>query len=475
MKISAKLSAIVLSALATVITVSCEKPVHELEDDGNSFTYEGNTYKIRSVVLYELENNLTQIWMSETAGYTTVDEIEASVGELVLTIPTGKIGNGKQSALEPNLGSLVKYDGKKNSGYYTYTCYKDAQAKTITIDFSSQHLKSGADHAIIGSYSGPYTEYTVDALNNQWAYNRQAKAIKSVDYFEMEDGKPSRVVIYDDDIPAIDIYLTPENIGIPVSFGTANQAPSETRVFFDDGEEFKLRNSYGNILIKPADNTISISLKLTNEGGKTLAAEYEGTYRHRYGNKANRCIFDSGSEGYGYNGKFLINKMRVSETSSDITFTFTPGEHTTGGLIDQNLLPTLKVAKSLVNNGEIDIKNTTHPWQFNYHNFQVYSFDATATDRTTANEGSVLNIERDNDGNYTVNLEVSYMLKKIVTQDKIDENGDIVYEWVQQKDENGTPLLDENDDPIMEQVPVKEQVTIDVPASVDLFFSTALN
>lgn len=36
--------------------------------NGNSFTYEGNTYKVRSVVLYELENNMTQIWMSETAG-----------------------------------------------------------------------------------------------------------------------------------------------------------------------------------------------------------------------------------------------------------------------------------------------------------------------------------------------------------------------------------------------------------------------
>ena len=98
MKISTKLSAIAFSILAVLSTVSCEKPAPETEDNGNTFTYEGNTYKVRSVVLYELENNMTQIWMSETAGYTTVDEIEASVGELVLTIPTGKIGNGKQSA-----------------------------------------------------------------------------------------------------------------------------------------------------------------------------------------------------------------------------------------------------------------------------------------------------------------------------------------------------------------------------------------
>ena len=86
-----------------------------------------------------------------------------------------------------------------------------------------------------------------------------------------------------------------------------------------------------------------------------------------------------------------------------------------------------------------------------------------------------MSVERDNNNNYTVNLEVSYMLKKIVTQDKVDENGNIVYEWVQKKDENGTPLLDENDDPIMEQVPIKEQVEIDVPASIDLFFNASAN
>lgn len=474
MKISARLSAIVLSALAAVSTVSCEKPVPEPEDNGNSFTYEGNSYKVRSVVLYELENNMTQIWMSETAGYTTVDEIEASVGELVLTIPTGKIGNGKQTDNESGTGNLIRYDGKRNSGFYTYSCSKDETTKTITLEFSSQNLKSGEENAIKGSYSGPYSEYSVEGLNNQWAYNRKAKDIRSVDYFEMEDGGPSRIVIYDDEIPAVEFYLAPGNIGVPVYLGTAQQVPAGTEVFFDDGEEFRLRNSYGNILVVPSAESISISLKLTNEGGKTLAAEYEGAYRYRYGNKANRCIFDSGSEGYPCNGKFLINEMRVSETSNDITFTFTPGEHTTGGEIDQNRLPTLKVAKSLVNNGEIDIKNTTHPWQFYYNIFQVHSFDATATDRTTANEGSVLNIERDNNGNYTVNLEVSYMLKKTVTQDKVDENGEIVYEWAPKK-ENGTPLLDENDDPIMEQVPVKEQVTIDVPTSVDLFFSTASN
>jgi hypothetical protein len=151
MKISTKLSAIAFSILAVLSTVSCEKPAPETEDNGNTFTYEGNTYKVRSVVLYELENNMTQIWMSETAGYTTVDEIEASVGELVLTIPTGKIGNGKQSAQETNVGNLIRYDGKRNTGFYTFTCDKDESSKTLTIEFSSQQLKSNDGNAIKGA------------------------------------------------------------------------------------------------------------------------------------------------------------------------------------------------------------------------------------------------------------------------------------------------------------------------------------
>lgn len=473
MKISARLSAIVLSALAAVSTVSCEKPVPEPEDNGNSFTYEGNTYKVRSVVLYELENNMTQIWMSETAGYTTVDEIEASVGELVLTIPTGKIGNGKQTDNESGTGNLIRYDGKRNSGFYTYSCSKDETTKTITLEFSSQNLKSGDENAIKGSYSGPYSEYSVEGLNNQWAYNRKAKDIRSVDYFEMEDGGPSRIVIYDDEIPAVEFYLAPGNIGVPVYLGTAQQVPAGTEVFFDDGEEFRLRNSYGNILVVPSAESISISLKLTNEGGKTLAAEYEGAYRYRYGNKANRCIFNSGSEGYGYNGKFELNEAAVVESSNMITFRFTPGNHLEEGNVDMNQTPTLKVSRDVLNEGELNLHGSEFAWEFYYHNFQVFSYDANTPDRPTASAGSTIEVNRDDNGMYSVNLELTTMVTKIETRNKLDEDGNVVTQLVPVYDELGNPVLDENDDPVMKEVPVTEQVEVQVPAKMDLFFNQA--
>lgn len=473
MKISNRLTAIVLSALTALSTMSCDKPAPvEPEDNGNSFTYEGNTYKVRSVVLYELENNMTQIWMSETAGYTTVDEIEASVGELVLTIPTKHIGNGKQSNEETKPGNLIRYDGKRNYGYYTFTCYKDESNKTITVEFSSEELKSGATHAIKGSYSGPYTEYTLTELDNQWAYNRAARDITGVDYFEMEDGEPSRLVIYENNNKAVELTLAKKHIGVPVTIG-GNSTPNETEVLFDNGEEFKIESSYGRILVVPSENNISISIKLTNDGGKTLTANYEGAYRFRYGNKANRCIFNSGSDGYGYNGKFELTGMTVSETANDIIFSLTPGEHLENGVVNTNLSPKFKVSKKLVNEGEIDARNATEAWELSYDIFQVYSYNASYPDRTIANEGSVFSVERSDDGKYTVNIEISYMINKPVTQDKVDEKGNIVYTEVQKTDEYGTPLLDSNGDPIMETVPVKETVMVDFPTTMDLYFSQA--
>lgn len=460
MKISTKLSAILFSVLAAIAAMSCDKNSQENgvkpEDTLGSFTYEGNIYKIRSVVLYEMDNNLTQIWISETAGYTTVDEIEASVGELVITVQDSKIGQGKYTFEQE--GNFVKYDNKVNSGWCSIKCELDKESKMISFEFSSQKMKA-AKNDIEGSYSGPYSEYTLAALENQWAYNRKAKEIRSVDFFEMEDGEPSRVVIYDDDIHAIDIYLKPENIGFPVSFGTANQAPSGTEVFFDDGEEFRLRNSYGNILIKPADNTISISLKLTNEGGKTLAAEYEGAYRHRYGNKANRCIYDSGIDGgNGYDGKFSLISMKVSESADKITFRFTPGDHLGGGEIYATD-PVLTVAKNLINAGEVNTQDISDALSFNYYTFQLDN------EYTEAISGSVINIERDSNGIYTINAELAYVSSTVTKyRDMVDENGNLVYEWVLSDE------FDEDGNQIKVERVVQEEYLEDVISTIDLFF-----
>lgn len=472
MKILTKLSAIVISLAAVLAAVSCEETPQSTiqpEEVLGSFVYEGNTYNIRSVVVYELDNNQTQIWISETAGYTTVDEIEASVGELVITIPDSKIGKGKQSFEQE--GNFVKYDDKVNSGFCTLKCDLDSDNKMISFEFSSQKLKA-AQNAIEGSYSGPYSVYTLEELENQWAYNRQPKSITAVDYFEMEDGEPSRLVIYENETRAIELRLAKKNIGVPVTVG-GSSTPIETEVLFDNGEEFKISSSYGKILVVPSEENISISIKLTNDGGKTLAADYEGAYRFRYANKANRCIFDSGSEGYGYNGKFELKSMSISETANEITFRLTPGEHLENGVVNANLAPSFKVSKKLLNEGEIDARNTTEAWEFSYDMFQVYSYDASSPDRTRANEGSVFSVERNDNGKYTLNIEVSYMISKPVTQDKVDENGNIVYTEVPKTDEYGSPLYDNNGDPIMETVPVKETVMVDFPTTIDLYYNQA--
>ena len=476
MKISAKLTAVIFAAIAAFASVSCEKSESSIkpEDILGSFTYEGNTYNIRSVVVYPLDNGQTEIWISETAGYTTVEQIEASVGGLVLMVPNRIITQGNKESIDPQRNPIqfIKYDDKTNSGFATLKCSLNKENKTIDLEFSSAELKSSAN-AIAGSYNGPYSEYSVPALNNQWAYNRQAKDIVSADYFEMEDGGPSRLVIYDDNSKAIEISIPFKHIGVPVNIKKEDSTIGATAKY-DDGEEFEIES--GNIHIVPRNTEIEVHIKLSNAAGRTLRADYKGAYRHRFGNKANRCIFDSASEGYGYNGKFLIDAMKVSDSTNDVTFTFTPGEHTTSGTVDKVQVPTLRISKQYINAGEIDLVAIPKAWDyFYYHNFQVYSFNETSKDRTIANPGSVMSIECDENGKYTVNLEVSYMVAKVVTTDQVDENGNIVYENVQKKDENGTPLFDEDDNPIMEQVPVKIQTTIDVPASIDLFFKEQAN
>ena len=478
MKISAKLIAIIFAAVAAFASVSCEKSESNIKPEEilGSFTCDGNTYNIRSVVVYPLDNGQTEIWISETAGYTTVEQIEASVGELVLIAENSLIGNGKHTYGPEEKIKFIKYDGKTNSGFATIKCIIDEDNNTIDLEFSSAELKSSLN-AISGSYKGPYSNYSVPALNNQWAYNRQAKDIVSADYFEMEDDAPSKLVIFDNEGEAIELVIPEEHVNTELTIRSSDT--NKPTIKYDNGDIFEIYAGTIKIEVPEKTNdakkTLNVHLKLTNSAGKTLRADYQGAYRHRFGNKTNRCIFDSGSEGYGFNGKFLIDAMKVSKSSNEVTFTFTPGEHTTSGSTDMVLIPTLKVASEFVNAGEVEIKSTAYAWHFFYHNFQVYSYDADYEDRTTANPGSIMNIECDENGMYTVNLEVSYMIQKIVTTDKVDENGNIVYEYVQKKDENGTPLFDEDDNPIMEQVPVEIQTSIDVPASIDLFFKEQAN
>ena len=97
MKVSAIASLIGISLMAMV---SCQPQNTQTgpqpEELLGSFEYDGNTYGIRSVVVYPLGND-TQIWISETAGYKSVDEIEHSIGELVITIPNSTPGGQKET------------------------------------------------------------------------------------------------------------------------------------------------------------------------------------------------------------------------------------------------------------------------------------------------------------------------------------------------------------------------------------------
>ena len=462
-----------LIGLSIITLISCkDTPAPEgpkPEELLGSFEYDGNTYGIRSVVVYELGND-TQLWISETAGYKTVDEIEKSIGELVITIPNSKLGGQKETFEQK--GNFIRYDEKENSGICMVSCAIDKNSGNISFEFSSQSLKASASNAISGRYSGPYSTYSEQALTNEWAYNRKKAALTSAEFIEMEDRAPSRFVLYNSDYEAVDFTIAADKIGKTVSVST-NNVPTGTSVLFDDGEEFKLKGSYGSIKVSIENETMTASLSLTNEGGKTLRAEYNGNFVKSLGNKYDRCIFYSGSDGYGYNGKFFIKSVAVTEDSY-LTFRFTPGQaENESTMTDGNLIPTLKIARSMVNKGRIDLSKTEDDWAFTYHTFQVYSYDASQPDRTTASAGSTVSVKKSDDGQYEIDLEVAYPVEKVITRDKVDENGNIVYTEVHKTDEFGTPLYDADDNPIMERVPVKEQVTIQVPATVDLYYNSS--
>lgn len=461
MKISAKLTAIIFAAIAAFASVSCEKSESSIKPEEilGSFTYEGDTYNIRSVVLYPLDNGQTEIWMSETAGYTTVEQIEASVGELVISMRTADIVNGNElSENSPKENLWIKYDGTINNGMHVIKCETNESSKTISLNFRSTN--TDFSNKIEGSYNGPYSDYSIPDLNNQWAYNRQAKDITTADYFEMEDGKPSRLILYYKDGKAIELTIPKADVGPEINI-QADQANkySSTSVTYDNGEEFDIFSGQIQIITDRISKNLKVHIKLSNSAGRTLRADYQGAYRHRFGNKTNRCIYSSGSEGgNGYDGTFLLSSMKVSE-SDKVTFTFTPGEHLDGGQIFATN-PTLTVDESLIGLGEVNTQDISYALSFKYYTFQL------DTQHTEAIPGSVINVERSSDGTYTVNAELAYVSGTVTKyRDKVDENGNLVYEWVLSDE------FDEDGNQIKVERVAQEEYQEDVITTIDLFYN----
>ena len=471
MNISAKLTAVIFAAIAAFASVSCEKTESSIKPEEilGSFTYEGDTYNIRSVVLYPLDNGQTEIWMSETAGYTTVEQIEASVGELVISMRTADIVNGNElSENSPKQNLWIKYDGTINNGMHVIKCETNESSKTISLNFRSTN--TDFSNKIEGSYKGPYSDYSVPELNNQWAYNRQAKDIVSADYFEMEDGKPSRLVIFDQKGKAIELTIPIDNVRSKINIkATELDKYKDITVTYDNGEEFEIYS--GQIQIIPADENskdLKVHINLSNAAGKTLRADYQGAYRHRFGNKTNRCKYDSGS-GNLYDGTLVIGSMKLSQSKTDVIFEFKPGEQASDVQFDPNRLPILTISKDLFNSlkeeGEINTQDISEPWTFTYHDFYLASYDKSAPDRPTAIPGSVFGIKENTDGTYSVNIELSYVAKTVTKyRDMVDENGNVVTEWVEEFDELSGEI-------IKVEKAKQEEYQEDVITTVDLFYN----
>ena len=415
-----------------------------------------------------MDNGQTEIWISETAGYTTVEQIEASVGELVINMRTAKIEiEEEQSEKNPKDNLWIKYEGNINDGEHIIKCSLNKNNRTISLDFLS--INSDFTNKIEGSYNGPYSDYSVPELNNQWAYNRQAQDITTADYFEMEDENPSRLILYYKDGKAIELTIPKADVGpeIVIEADEANKY-SSTSVTYDNGEEFNIFSGEIQIITDRISKNLKVHIKLSNSAGKTLRADYQGAYRHRFGNKTNRCKYDSGS-GNLYDGTLVIGSMKLSQSKTDVIFEFKPGEQASDVQFDPNRLPILTISKDLFNSlkeeGEINTQDISEPWTFTYHDFYLASYDKSAPDRPTAIPGSVFGIKENTDGTYSVNIELSYVAKTVTKyRDMVDENGNVVTEWVEEFDELSGEI-------IKVEKAKQEEYQEDVITTVDLFYN----
>ena len=476
MKIYTKISAILLAAtVALTSAVSCTEdgPADNSEKVLGSFTYEGETYSIRSVVVYKM-NEVYQIWISETAGYTTVDEIEASAGELVLNIPRGKVGQG--NVFFEQTGDFIKYDGMENKGFCTVECTIDDDSKHISFTFSSQYMKS-VSNAIEGSYSGPYSEYKEKNLEqNQWAYNRSVKSLTKAECYTMEDGAANRFVLYDNKAAAVEVDITPAKVGTTVTVGT-NAENHISRVAFNNGETFKLDGTYGTVTTAISGTELTLSLKLTNSAGKVLRAEYKGEFKSRLGNKRDRCrIFSkngTNQKGTVYDGEFYISGVTTEPNGTNTIFRFQPGANISAELVgsESSLVPTLSIPASLINKGNVYLKNTAG-WTMTYASGMAFP-PRSSSSLFEISDDSYLNVSEKN-GEYVIDMEIFYSYTLLESVLVLDENGnEILVNGPQKTDALGNPMYDDDDNPIYEQVPMRENKDIPYVSHLDLYYSTS--
>ena len=195
------LAAFITAAMTTIN--SCQKPDNGTEntkpaEKTNYFTYDGYSFEINSVVQYDKGDKNIELWLSPSAGLTTINEVKSAGDYVVLNTHSSFLGNKDRFNATNSKSSFIRFGENLQFSYgKTGTAYIEVSinGNEITLEFLAQKLYSKASDAsaamLEGKYSGTFSVEKELPFSNQWGINRNREDLTAARYTTYEDGSNS--------------------------------------------------------------------------------------------------------------------------------------------------------------------------------------------------------------------------------------------------------------------------------------------
>lgn len=304
---------------------------------------------------------------------------------------------------------------------------KDKLGSTLTIALDATSGKQ----TLAAAYRGSYTKsYIYDNTYNFTPYHQDAVngSISTLFRYNAADGTYSSFAFGSLDASTVD-GLTGGNYAVVMQFPTSVVSTGATIDLATESDLYKLtfidyttniayeadEYTTGTITFVPqTGGKVAVKLNATFVNGITLSAEYYGatTAAESLDNLFPKAQVSNGIRIYEADGSTVsleqnISSMQVREKTSKgeawLWFYFIPEGGGTPN--DQTLVPLLKVKKSLIGTGNIDLTgNDANTWSIKYKDMQLQSKDNDYVNHP--NTAGSLSIEADGN-NYTVTFSVT--------------------------------------------------------------------
>lgn len=394
-----------IAAFAAAFSLTCcQEPVPPAGEGvlfANEFVLNGTASSIGSAVRFDQDNNTIQFWLSPSSGLTTADEIENAGVHIVISTHKSFIGSRDRFT---KAGSFVRSGdsqfatGDEGMGYIETSIIGDTLILKFAIETLSTKGEEPSEAVLYGEYKGVYSTFTDTALVNEWAVDRDRNSLTSAKFTEREDGGVDTFVLNDANGAAIEFTMPQSRRGLPTLFNTSDTPMAGVTMKYD-GNTIDVSEAFGSITAMIDETEVKVSFDITSDS-KRIRAEYEGAYEYA-SIKANRYIYRSGyPSGSGYDGKFGLEGLRISEFNGVLKLEFLP-IGTDGRFSD---IPELQISdQTLIGKSEIDLRNTPG-WHFEFDKIVVDCFENEWKPAPVS--GSFLTIIETENG-YIVNMELA--------------------------------------------------------------------